>query len=595
MSRPPPIPLRPPPGQLAPGRPSDRALATLLVVGTVAVFWRVTTFGFVDYDDPVYVYQNPHVLSGLSIPSVMWAWTTSLNGMWHPVTWLSFLAEGTLFGARPSCYHLTNLLLHLGNVLLLYRLLRRLLPLRWQAFTVAALFAWHPLAVESVAWIAERKGLLGSSFYLLCLLSYVKYARNGDRRQFVSAHLFFALGLLSKPTMVAMPLLLCLLDWWPLERFRPRTPGTDWRAALRLAKPLLVEKVGFALLAIIPVLMCFETEHIAIEYPVAYRVAGLFFSLVAYVGKAVYPVHLAVLYPRPAEWSGPLVVCYFAGAFVVTLFAVTQARRRPWVLVCWLWYVLSLLPVTGIVPIGRHLLADRYAYLPLVGMYVLATCLAAEALSVVQSRYLRGLAGIVGAAVLGSLAYSASVAASCWASPGTLWAQAIGATRDNAVACLNLGAFYFQHGPRRRAVHLFQEAVRCDGTLTEGYLDLAATSAAAGSERRPRVYYEMAARSAPENPAVQDRFARAVLEGSRPDSRWLRRAAMRSARACQGNGASQPVFLRTLMRVLAAQGNVREAARLGARAAELSLASGNVALYEAITNDLSAAAAVQPR
>jgi protein O-mannosyl-transferase len=345
-------------------------ISLLLALCTLAVYIPSLGNHFTTYDDPQYVTTNRHVTRGLTVPNLLWAFTTSHASNWHPLTWISHMLDVQLYGLHPFGHHLTNVLLHIANVLLLFWTLLAMTRRPCPSAFVAALFAWHPLHVESVAWIAERKDLLSTFFFLLSLLSYTRYVRH-QRRVFYFVSLFcFGLGLLSKPMLVTLPFVLLLLDFWPLQRIFRLKDITAWRK-------LLVEKIPFFLLSIVVSLITVNTQHQGgsvaslATLPLGSRIANAFVSYLRYVLKFIWPTDLSALYIHPGHW--PLSIVAIALLFVIgiTLLTVVHGARHPYSLVGWFWFLGTLVPVIGLVQVGVQSIADRYTYIPSIGLFIL--------------------------------------------------------------------------------------------------------------------------------------------------------------------------------------------------------------------------------
>ncbi len=352
-----------------------------LAAAVLIVYGQTLGFDFVGFDDPAYVYHNPHVRAGLTWDGFGWAFTTFQQANWHPLTWLSLMLDAQLYGLHAGGYHLTNLLLHLLNTLLLFRWLRTATGALWPAAVVAFFFAAHPLHVESVAWVTERKDVLSTAFFFLTLLAYTRYTRAGGpgRMRFYWLALgLFALGLITKPMLVTLPPLLLLLDYWPLRRFEPGTTREHWRQLGRL----LVEKIPFGVLMAASCVVTYIAQHthavVALSLlPTSFRFATASMGAATYLQKTFWPTGLSVYYPY---WYG--VSIWWPVGWAVLLAALTTAalwqwRRRPYLTVGWLWFLGMLVPVIGIVQVGSQALADRYTYLPHVGLFV-ALCWAGQ-------------------------------------------------------------------------------------------------------------------------------------------------------------------------------------------------------------------------
>jgi len=458
--------------------------ALLLVLATLAVYARVASFEFVNFDDHGYVSDNPHVLDGLSPEGLVWAFTTTSQANWHPLTWISLQLDAELGGASPRVFHATNILLHAGNVLLLFWLFARLTGSVWRSALVAALFALHPLHVESVAWIAERKDVLSTFTGLAAMHAWLAALRRSSAGWPVAALAFYAASLLAKPMLVSLPILLLLFDVWPLARPEP------WRR-------LLLEKAPFAALA---AASCLATSwaqagggvmRTLTQYPLDARAANAVVSTVAYLAKAVWPAGLCAYYPYP--YGG--VPAWKVGAGLALLAAVTgfcwRARKRaPFLLVGWLWYLVTLLPVIGLVQVGSQAMADRYTYVPLIGpFFMLAFGLPEPRTSGAR----RGLA-VASIAVLALLGVAAHRQAGTWRDSVTLFNRALLVTTDNAVAHDNLAQALFDRGQIDAAVVHCAEAVRiapgmadAQSNLVRGLLAQGKTAEAAARTREALV------------------------------------------------------------------------------------------------------------
>ena len=345
-------------------------LGALLVLATLPLYGPVTHHEFLLFDDSQYVTRNIHVSTGLNFGNVAWAFTTFHEANWHPLTWLSHMADCQLFGLNSGPHHLVNVALHAANVLLLFFLLQRATGAVWRSFFVAALFAVHPLNVETVAWVAQRKSLLCTLFSLLTIAAYGWYARRPDWKKYLVVVAAFALALLSKPMAVSLPLVLLLLDYWPLERYEDLPFRRKW-VRLSLEKlPLLLLSVASS-----AVTMVAQRSRGAVAWesilPLSWRLENAIVSYVAYLGKTVWPAKLAVFYPHPLHslsWSN--VVAATVILVAITL-AVLYFHRARYLAMGWFLFVLTLIPVIGIIQVGRQAMADRYAYVPCIGLFII--------------------------------------------------------------------------------------------------------------------------------------------------------------------------------------------------------------------------------
>jgi protein O-mannosyl-transferase len=445
-----------------------RLIALLLALATLLVYLPVTRDGFIDCDDDDYVTNNQVVQNGLTLAGLQWAFTTGHASNWHPLTWLSHMTDCELFGLNPAAHHFVNVLFHAANTALLFMLLLRLTGLRrdvaassaqagalWPAAFIAALFAWHPLHVESVAWIAERKDLLSTFFALLALLSYTRYVKENCRRSFWFALIFSALGLMSKPMLVTLPFVMLLLDYWPLQRFQNFQIPTIRRLAL--------EKWPFFLLSIISCIVTFlaqrSTAVVSLELvPLGFRLENIPVAYVAYLSKIVWPANLAVIYPLPADSQLPtLTVALAVTVLIFICAAVWLARKRaPYLSVGWLWFLGTLVPVIGLVQVGGQAYADRYTYLPAIGLFIMAAFGACDLTRRFQlpKIVVAGTTALILAACLvvteNQLRY--------WQDSEALFRHALAVTKDNHIAYVNLGVAFELNGKPNEALVEYRAA-----------------------------------------------------------------------------------------------------------------------------------------
>jgi tetratricopeptide (TPR) repeat protein len=436
-----------------------RLIALLLALTTLLVYLPVVHDGFVNYDDQDYVTDNTVVKNGLTWAGIKWAFTTGHASNWHPVTWLSHMLDCELFGLNPAAHHFVNALIHSMNAALLFVLLLRLTGALWPCAFIAALFAWHPLHVESVAWISERKDVLSTFFALLTLLSYAKHVKENCRRSFWFALLFFALGLMAKPMLVTLPFVMLLLDFWPLQRFSIST--------FRL--PFLIEKIPFFLLALISCTVTFFVQSQqggdAIDavdslqmVPLHYRLLNALTAYGRYLLKTVWPVNLAVIYPLPDHlmWICVAAAISAAALFLVSWLVWRENGTRPYLLVGWLWFLGTLVPVIGLVQVGSAALADRYTYFPLVGIFIAVTfggCDLAKRFQIPKIVLAAGADAILAACLVltqNQLRY--------WRDSETLFAHAVAVTQDNHVAQVNLGVALDKKGELNEALEHYRAA-----------------------------------------------------------------------------------------------------------------------------------------
>lgn len=467
-------------------------ILTLIII-TLAVYWRAGTNGFLNLDDPSYVTENVHVTSGLTLDSVRWAFTSTEEGNWHPVTWLSHMLDCQVFGLNPQGHHLTNVFLHIANAVLLFLLLAGITGRPWQGAAVAALFALHPLHVESVAWVSERKDVLSTFFFLATLMAYARYIKQPGLLPYIPLVLLYALGLMSKPMLVTLPFVLVLLDFWPLGRIQKGNITS-----------VLIEKIPlFILSAIICIITYLAQEGIGAllavqEYPFALRVMNAAVSYVTYIIKIVWPRNLAVLYPLPAQVLFGQVAGSLALLAAVTAAVIWRARRYPFALVGWLWFLGTLVPVIGLVQMGRQAMADRYTYIPSIGIFVLIVWGVSEWSRHWQYRRIGLATG--GILVLAMAAVMTWLQLGYWHDTVSLYEHALGVTRNNYFVHTNLGIYYLKAGQNEKAIGEFRDAVRVNPGNYYPHRLLADALSASGRVDEAIGQYEEGLRIKPDDP-----------------------------------------------------------------------------------------------
>ena len=434
------------------------SLCVLLFAVTLAVFWPVMKCDFVNYDDPDYFTANPHVLSGLKTDNIVWAFTTGHTGNWHPLTWLSLMLDVEMFGpSNPVGPHLTNLLFHVFDVVLLFLFLQKLTGADFASAFVAALFAWHPLHVESVAWVSERKDVLSTLFGLLAFLNYLRYAKEGRRDGLWLAVLFFAFSLMSKPMLVTMPFVLLLLDWWPLGRLS--LPGGK-----PVLKRLLLEKIPFFILSSVSCVITFFVQKKAgavdslAVFSMPERIENAFVAYARYLGKTIWPTQLADPYPPPGHWESSVVIFSVALVIGLSVTAVLLARRLPYVFTGWFWFVGTLIPVIGLVKVGVQSMADRYTYLPLIGIFIIFAWGMAEICAKWQIPKI--FVAVVAATILCASAAQTRTQLGYWKNSETLFRHTLEVTQNNYVAYNDLGTWLSKNGQISEAMDCFQKALQ---------------------------------------------------------------------------------------------------------------------------------------
>jgi tetratricopeptide (TPR) repeat protein len=499
----------------AAGLPAAAAVAIGLVAITGVVFWQTRQFGFVDLDDAFYVTRNPYVSSGLSRENVAWAFSTGATGNWHPLIWLSLMLDVQLFGVRPGPMHVTNVVLHTVNVLLLFFLLRLLTASLWRSGFVAALFAIHPLHVESVAWITERKDVLSTFFGLLAIWAYARYAQSAKRKWYWACLALWICSLMAKQMFVTLPFLLLLLDYWPLARFRVSEGVSNARQLVVEKVPLFAVTVAFCIIAFVVQHRGGAVQNLE-HYPLTSRLANAVVVYTLYLKKAIWPVGLAAFYPHPESAISAGQVLAAASLLVpITALAVFWSRRYPFFVVGWLWYLGTLVPVIGLVQIGNQQMADRYTYLPLIGIFIALTWAVAEA--VAPRTWLRPLSVMAAAGLLVALTVQARRQAETWRTTERLFVHAVAVTGPNAFAEGALGDECRRLGRRGEALRHFEQALEIDPRAKRVLNSLGQLALDEGQKERALEYHQRALEVDPRDGVTRHHLAMALYQLGRTD------------------------------------------------------------------------------
>lgn len=488
-------------------RPYQFVCAALLITAaTLASYLTVLGNGFVSYDDVKYIIENDHVSVGLTLDGLRWALTSTYDANWFPVTWLSHMADVSMFGFAPRGHHLVSLLLHCANALMLTWLLAHLTGQLLRSAVAGLLFAIHPIHVESVAWIAERKDVLSTLFFMLTVIVYIAYTRRPAAGRYLAALLLYALGLASKPMLVSLPLVLLLLDFWPLRRLRPEETDRDSRAAGGII-PLFREKIPFFVLSGASCILTYAVQSagaavnsLAISPP-SENAAHAMVNYVRYLGKAVWPTDLAVLYPYVQElpyWqtAGSIVILV-----LITAWVYLARLEKPYLLFGWLWFLVTMAPVAGFVSIGVHSIADRYTYIPLTGLSVMAVWLAADLSGHKTTARIGG--GICVIALLFCLGAATRIQTGYWKDSVSLFEHTLAVTRDNWVIHNNLAAVLLNDNQPQKALSHLLETIRIVPGHANAYSNLGALYSSTGDIGRAIRAYRTAIEL---NPALKEAY-----------------------------------------------------------------------------------------
>ncbi|NQT10955.1 MAG: tetratricopeptide repeat protein [Desulfobacteraceae bacterium] len=436
-------------------------ICILLIAASLVVYWQITNHGFINYDDGNYVTENSHVQAGLTFESIKWAFTTCHASNWHPLTWLSHMLDYELYGLNPMGHHWTSLQIHLINTLLLFFILQYMTGALWKSAIVAALFALHPLHVESVAWVSERKDVLSAFFGMLTISAYIMYVKKRNLLRYSLVFIFLSLGLMAKPMLVTLPFVLLLLDFWPLKRLKLTLNQASGQTSNLLL--LIREKTPLIAPVAISAILTLIAQHSSAlktleSFPLQTRVANAFISYLSYFGKAIWPLGLSVFYPHPGD---SISLWYASGAalmIAVSLFiAVNTSKKYPYIITGLLWFFITLLPVVGIIQVGYQAMADRYTYIPLIGIFIILAWGGSDLLKKWTNKKI--VSSILAMSVLLVLTMQSFHQAAHWKNSSTLFENAIKVTENNWLAHNNLGVALLGKRELDKAIYHYKKAL----------------------------------------------------------------------------------------------------------------------------------------
>jgi len=468
-----------------------------LAITTIATYWQVSHCDFTNYDDNVYVTENSNIKHGITTEGIRWAFTTSHTGYWHPLTLLSYMLDYELFGLHPAGYHIVNLFFHIANSLLLFLILHRMTKALWQSAFVAAVFVLHPLHVESVAWVAERKDVLSTFFWMLTMGSYALYVQRRELKRYLLTLFFFAMGLMAKPMLVTLPFVLLLLDYWPLRRLtigkasvnehtqsakslntrsKKKERGRNRKKPEHANKTekqtrqrpaighIILEKVPFFLLSLASSIVTYIAQQKSgamgslQSCPLSARIANSIVSYCGYIGKIVWPENLAVLYPYPGILPTWQVIGAVIFLVITTSLIIRTAKRYPYLTTGWLWYLGTLVPVIGLVQVGVQDMADRYTYVPIIGVLIMVAWGVPELLK--KWRHRNAALATLAVIILCIFSFVTWKQVQYWQNSITLFTHALDVTSNNYTAHGNLGHSLLTQGKVEEAIHHYSEALR---------------------------------------------------------------------------------------------------------------------------------------
>jgi protein O-mannosyl-transferase len=498
----------------------DRWTVLAIVVSLGALTWLVFGqtfhFDFINFDDGSYVVKNPQVNRGLTNEGVIWAFTHFHSGNWHPLTWLSHMLDCQLFGLNAGPHHLVNVSIHAATAILLFLVLRDMTGFIWRSAFVAAIFAIHPLRVESVAWVAERKDLLCGLFFVLTLGAYVKYARRPSAGRYLLVLILFALGLMAKPMLVTLPVILLLLDSWPLNRLAPSRDSST--VDVPTSRKLILEKLPLLALAAASSVVTLFAQKVALQpltnISIPIRIGNAVISTVVYLRQFFWPFQLAAHYPFAPSQVVTERVLIAAGVLAAIFVTVIVLRRHRYLVTGWLWYLVMLGPVIGILQVGNQAHADRYTYLPQIGIAVLLTWTVADLLARWKGRGF--FLGPLAIAVIALLSWNARTQALYWKNSESLWAYTLSVTPNNAIAEENLAATLQEQGRTFEAIPHLEKAVRLDPYDGSVHSLLGVTLLDAGDASGSLSELQTAIQLDPHDPDAQYNIANTLMALARP-------------------------------------------------------------------------------
>jgi len=533
----------------------------ILTISTLAVYWQVRDFDFVNFDDSLYV-LNHYVRDGLTVKGILWAFKLEGIDYWRPITWLSHMLDCHLYGLNAGMHHAVNLIIHIVTGILLFNVLKRMTGTLWRSAFVAALFLLHPLNVESVAWVAERKNVLSTFFWMATMFAYTGYARRPGAGKYLAILLVFSMGLMTKPTLVTLPFVLILLDFWPLCRFSlgqagcRYNPGTEDESFQKASLfRLVIEKIPMIVLAVVlaSLTLFSAPQEITLgTVSINLRITNALVSYLWYIGKMIWPANLAVFYPFPeavpiwkAVGAGFVLLC-------ITVQVFRTARQRPYFFVGWMWYMGTLVPAIGLVWSGLWpAVADRFVYIPLIGLFIMISWGGTDVARV--RRYGKAVAAVVAAAILLSCVAVSRAQTEHWKNRITLFRHALKVTENNCVAHNNLAIAMLEKGKRDEAVFHFKEILKKCPEDSQNLYNMGLAMQNAGNVDQAIFYYREALKINPEDEQVHNNLANVLFSQGNIDESGLHYSeALRI----------KPEFSEAhnnLANVLAAQGRIREA------------------------------------
>ena len=491
---------------------SKLIVVLILIIATIAIYWQIQNYEFIRFDEELYLTKNINIQQGLSLENIRWSFATIDAGYFQPLTWLSLMLDYELFKLNAGGYHWTNLLLHIISTVLLFLVLNKMTDSLWRSGFVASLFALHPLYVESVVWIAERKDVLSCVFWMLTMHAYLAYVRQSNIWRYSLMLLVFVLGLMAKPMLVTLPFVLLLLDYWPLNRFtfELKQEGENKRRKLIVVpigegntiSHLILEKIPFIVLTLIFSSITFYTAQkvsaiaSVSNLSIFSRISNSLVSYVEYISKMIVPVNLAVFYPHPGTWPLWQVLLCLVVLISMTYIVIFYIKKYPYLAVGWFWYLGTLIPVIGLVQAGSQAMADRFTYIPFIGLFVIIAWGLVDLTK--KCRYGKAIFSSIAVFIIATMMVMTSIQVSYWKNSITLYSHAFEVTKNNYLVANNLGAVFIDNGDYQKALFYITRAIQIKPNYAEAHRNMAVILGSMGKKEEAIYYFQEAIKNKPD-------------------------------------------------------------------------------------------------
>jgi len=515
-------------------------ICTAIAVVTFIAFQQVRYNEFICFDDNLYITENIHVKEGITADSIVWAFTQSHAANWHPVTWLSHMLDCELFGTNPYWHHLNNLLLHIANSLLLFLVFKAMTGSIWPSAFTAFLFALHPLHVESVAWASERKDVLSTLFWFLTIMAYLRYIKKPDFIRYLPVFILFAIGLMAKPMLVTLPFVLLLLDYWPLGRMKQKN---------KTIQRLIIEKVPLLILALLSSIMTFIAQQKAMvpveKLSLNLRINNAVVSYIQYIVKMIYPHKMAIPYPHPLSQIPPwLTIACFILLATISIIVICISKQHRYMATGWFWYIGTLVPVIGLIQVGAQSMADRYTYIPSIGIFILFTWTIREFTS--KWKWQKTILSIAAIIILPILIICTRTQVKYWKNSFTLFEHTLKVTEKNYIAHNSYGALLCKEGYFEDGITHLRKSVEIYPKHTNALYNLGFALAHKGEYPEAILYLRRALKIDPDDPYIMISLAYVLITVDDTKLRNIKEAFALAQRACEITKYEKPEMLKVL-------------------------------------------------